>query len=282
MFCEVRGRKPGNDDGLGTTKRSESLDPRSIEADEGAGLVRSRAQRVSQRIRGSDGGRVTKKKTRPELCTRPPTSIFRGPVNDKTYDYLYKLILVGDGDTGKTSLMTGFAGEDFSTNYVPTIGLDFTIHTIVLDGSRIKLQVWDTAGHQRFRTITQSYYRASHGVIVVYDATREKTYDNVPYWLEEMKKYARPEATVMLVGSKCDLPEEKMVDYRTVKDFADERGIMLMEVSAKEGTNVELAFVTLVAKIIEADSTRLHRSGLDRLPQADFTSMSSEIGVKLH
>ena len=263
---------------------ARSVDPRSIEAEEGAGLVRSRAQRVSQRIRGSDGRQGHQKENPVLNCVLGHLlrSFEDHAVNDKTYDYLYKLILVGDGDTGKTSLMTGFAGEDFSTNYVPTIGVDFTIHTIVLDGSRIKLQVWDTAGHQRFRTITQSYYRASHGVIVVYDATREKTYDNVPYWLEEMKKYARPEATVMLVGSKCDLPEEKMVDYRTVKDFADERGIMLMEVSAKDGTNIELAFVTLVAKIREADSTHLHRSGLDRLPQADFTSMSSEIGVKLH
>ena len=236
----------------------------SIE-EEGAGLVRSRAQRVSQRkIVTTMGGRVTKKKTRPELCTRPPTSIFRGPVNDKTYDYLYKLILVGDSATGKTSLMTGVAGGDFSTDYIATIGIDFTTRIIGLDGSRIKLQVWDTAGDERFRTITQAYYRGAHGVIVVYDATKEKTYDNVPYWLEEVKKYASAEATVMLVGSKCDLTEEKAVDYRTAKDFADEREIMLMEMSAKEGTNVELAFLTLVAKI----------------RQADFTSMSSETGVK--
>ena len=185
-------------------------------------------------------------------------------MNDKTYDYLYKLILVGDSATGKTSLMTGFAGGDFYTHYIATIGIDFTTRIIGLDGSRIKLQVWDTAGNERFRTITQAYYRGAHGVIVVYDATKEKTYDNVPYWLEEVKKYASAEATVMLVGSKCDLTEEKVVDYRTAKDFADERGIMLMEVGAKDGTNVELAFLTLVAKI----------------RQADFTSMSSETGVK--
>ena len=90
----------------------------------------------------------------------------------------------------------------------------------------------------------------------MYDATKEKTFDNVPCWLEEVEKYESPEATVMLVGSKCDLTEEKVVDYRTVKDFADERGIMLMEVSAKEGTNVELAFLTLVARIRAADPTR--------------------------
>ena len=197
--------------------------------------------------RSAMGGKLTTKKSSPEV--RP-------------YDYLYKLVLVGDSDTGKTSLMTGFGGGDFSTDHIPTVGVDFTIRTIGFDEMLIKLQMWDTAGDPRFRIVKQAY-RAAHGVIIVYDATKEKTFDNVPCWLEEVKN-ASPEATVMLVGGKCDLTKEKVVDYRTAKDFADERGIMLMKVSAKEGTNVELAFLTLVAKI----------------RQADFTSMSSEIGVK--
>ena len=200
--------------------------------------------------------------TCPEM-SRPATSIFQGPVGIKTYDYLYKLILVGDSATGKTSLMTGFAGGEFSTDYIPTIGVDFTSRIIVIDGTRIKLQLWDTAGNPRFRAITRAYYRGSHGIIVVYDATKEKTFDNVPYWLEEVEKNVSPETTVMLVGSKCDLTAEKVVDYRTATDFADERGIMLMEVSAKDGRNVELAFLTLVARIREADPTclySLHRS----------------------
>ena len=190
--------------------------------------------------------------------SRGAASIFEGPVKDRPYDYLYKLILVGDSETGKTSLTTGFTGEDFSTNYVPTIGVYFTIRTIVLDGIRITLPMWDTAGEPRFHILLRSYYIGAHGVIVVYDATKEKTFDNVSYWIEEVKKYLSPEATIMLVGSKCELTEEKVVDYRTAKDFADERGIMLMEVSAKGGTNVELAFLTLVAKIREADPTRLY------------------------
>ena len=172
------------------------------------------------------------------------------------YDYLYKVVIVGDSATGKTGLMTGFAGGDFSTDYIPTIGVDFTTRIIGLDGTRIKLQLWDTAGDPRFRAITQAYYRGAHGVIIVYDATKEKTFDNVPCWLEEVKKNTSPKATIMLVGSKCDPTEEKVVDYRTAKDFADERGIMLMEVNAKEGTNVEMSFLTLVARIIEADPTR--------------------------
>ena len=186
-------------------------------------------------------------------------------MNDKTYDYsyLYKLILVGDSATGKTSLVTGVARGEFSTDYIPTdsiankwfFGVHFTSRIIVIDGTRIKLQLWDITGNPRFRA-THTYIRGAHGIIVVYDATKEKTFDNVPCWLEEVKKYESPEATVMLVGSKCDLTEEKVVDYRTAKDFADERGIMLMEVSAKEGTNVELAFLTLVARIREADPTR--------------------------
>ena len=181
----------------------------------------------------------------------------QGPVNDEDhiYDYLYKLLLVGDNDTGKTSLMTGFTGRDFCTHYVPTIGVDFATRIIVLDGIKIKLQMWNTSSASRFHTIRHYFFRGARGVLVVYDATKEKTFDNVPYWLEEVKNTSPHEATVMLVGSKCDLTAEKVVDYRTAKDFADERGIMLMEVSAKKGTNVELAFLTLVAKIREADFT---------------------------
>ena len=203
------------------------------------------------------GGKVSasERKAGPE----PDVSVFQGPVSHKPYDCEYKLVLVGDSGTGKTCFMTGFVGGDFSTNYVPTVGVDFINCTIVLDGIRLKLEVWDTAGHQRYRTIhcdestCTCVYTGSHGIIVVYDATKEKTFDNVPCWLEEVKKNTSPEATIMLVGNKCDLAEEKVVEYRTAKEFTDERGIMLMEVSAKEGTNVELAFLTLVAKIRQAD-----------------------------
>ena len=200
------------------------------------------------------GGKVSAKAD-PE----PAVSVFQGPVSDKPYDCEYKLLLVGDSETGETCLRLGFAGgvnSLFSTNYVPSVGMEFTSRIIVLDGIRIRLLVWDLSGDLRYRYVPPNYFRGAHtGVFIVYDVTRKETYDNVSYWLDELRRCTSPEATIMLVGGKCDLAEEKVVDYRTVKEFADERGIMLMEVSAKDGTNVELAFLTLVANIKEADPT---------------------------
>ena len=204
------------------------------------------------------GGRVTKEKTCPVWevqATSPnpnPTSIFRGPANNEDYEYLYRLLLVGYNYTGKTSFIWGFVGGKFPEHY-PSIG--FTNRIIGLDGSRIKVEMWDIPGMERTRSVGKAYYRGAHGIIIVYDATREETFEHVPHVLEEVKQYGSPETTIMLVGIKCDLTKKKVVDYRTAKDFADKRGIMLMEVSAKDGTNVELAFVTLVAKIRQADPT---------------------------
>ena len=205
------------------------------------------------------GGRVTKEKTCPGMCRPPtpnpnPTSIFRGPVNDEDYEYRYTLLLVGCDFTGQTSFIWGFVGGKFPEHF-DSIGV--TNRIIDLDGSRIKVEMWDIPGFKRNWTnsVVKFFCRArfAHGMIIVYDATREETFEHVPHVLEEVKQYGNPETTIMLVGIKCDLTKEKVVDYRTAKDFADKRGIMLMEVSAKDGTNVELAFVTLVAKIRQAD-----------------------------
>ncbi len=167
----------------------------------------------------------------------------------RTYDYLYKVVLSGDACTGKTSVLLRLARENFSSVYIPTIGLDFKLHSVSLDEIRYKLQVWDQAGQERFRTLTRGYYRGIQGVIIFYDASSQNTFDNVPYWIEEARKYGHSDATLMLVGTKCDCSEKKLVTYETAKEFADENDILFFEVSAKDETNIELAVMALVAEI---------------------------------
>ena len=108
--------------------------------------------------------------------------------------------------------------------------------------------MWDTAGNARFRTITRAYYRGAAGIIVTYSATKEETFDNVPYWIEEARKFGRPDIKLIIVGTGCDCKGKK-VDYVTAKDFADEHQLSFFEVSAKDGTNVELAFLTFIEEI---------------------------------
>merc|ERR1712099_175272 len=123
------------------------------------------------------------------------------------YDYLFKLLLIGDSGVGKSCLLLRFADDKWTDSYISTIGVDFKIRTIELDGKTIKLQIWDTAGQERFRTISSTYYRGAHGIIVVYDITNLDSFNNVRRWLTEIDKYARENVNKLLVGNKADLAE---------------------------------------------------------------------------
>jgi len=165
------------------------------------------------------------------------------------YDYLFKLLLIGDSGVGKSCLLLRFADDTYTESYISTIGVDFKIRTLELDGKTIKLQIWDTAGQERFRTITSSYYRGAHGIIVVYDVTDNESFTNVKQWLNEIDRYASEKVNKMLVGNKSDLTSKKAVDYNTAKEFADQLGLSFLETSAKNATNVEQAFITMAAEI---------------------------------
>jgi len=165
------------------------------------------------------------------------------------YDYLFKLLLIGDSGVGKSCLLLRFSDDTYTDSYISTIGVDFKIRTIKDNGKIIKLQIWDTAGQERFRTITSSYYRGAHGIIVVYDCTDLESFNNVKQWLEEIDRYACENVNKLLVGNKCDLTSKKVVNYQNAKEFADGLGIPFLETSAKNSTNVEQAFMTMASEI---------------------------------
>ncbi|KAH7575964.1 hypothetical protein JRO89_XS02G0264100 [Xanthoceras sorbifolium] len=189
------------------------------------------------------------------------------------YDYLFKLLLIGDSSVGKSCLLLRFAvkltllfsgiffidfcflliflfqDDSYVDSYISTIGVDFKIRTVELEGKTIKLQIWDTAGQERFRTITSSYYRGAHGIIIVYDVTDMESFNNVKQWLNEIDRYANDSVCKLLVGNKCDLVENKVVDTETAKAFADELGIPFLETSAKDSINVEQSFLTMASEI---------------------------------
>eukprot|EP00403_Amphidinium_massartii_P010179 CAMPEP_0178415804 /NCGR_PEP_ID=MMETSP0689_2-20121128/23739_1 /TAXON_ID=160604 /ORGANISM="Amphidinium massartii, Strain CS-259" /LENGTH=206 /DNA_ID=CAMNT_0020037133 /DNA_START=72 /DNA_END=692 /DNA_ORIENTATION=- len=184
--------------------------------------------------------------------------------DSQDFDYLFKVLLIGDSAVGKSSLLLRFADDVYNASYNSTIGVDFKIRTVLKDQKTIKLQLWDTAGQERFRTITQSYYRGSHGIIVVYDVSDRQSFNNVKYWLEEVGKYAAPGAVRLLVGNKCDLLSKKAVSTEEAKEFADERGIAFLETSAKQAHNVDAAFDTLCKEMVR--SRPLHRPKPSPLP----------------
>ncbi|XP_037446182.1 ras-related protein RIC1-like [Triticum dicoccoides] len=165
------------------------------------------------------------------------------------YDYLFKLLLIGDSSVGKSCLLLRFADDAYVDTYISTIGVDFKIRTVELDGKSVKLQIWDTAGQERFRTITSSYYRGAHGIIIVYDVTDRESFNNVKQWLSEIDRYASDSVCKLLVGNKCDLVDSKVVDTEEAKAFAESLGMNFLETSAKEAINVETAFLTMSSEI---------------------------------
>ncbi|CAO2829898.1 ras-related protein RABD1-like [Amaranthus tricolor] len=165
------------------------------------------------------------------------------------YDYLFKLLLIGDSSVGKSCLLLRFADDSYVDSYISTIGVDFKIRTVELEEKTIKLQIWDTAGQERFRTITSSYYRGAHGIIIVYDVTEMESFNNVKQWLNEIDRYANESVCKLLVGNKCDLVENKVVDTQMGQALADELGIPFLETSAKDAINVEQAFLTMAGEI---------------------------------
>eukprot|EP01118_Nematostelium_gracile_P015936 TRINITY_DN6495_c0_g1_i1.p1 TRINITY_DN6495_c0_g1~~TRINITY_DN6495_c0_g1_i1.p1 ORF type:complete len:222 (+),score=62.41 TRINITY_DN6495_c0_g1_i1:123-788(+) len=181
------------------------------------------------------------------MASAPPTNAASS--KNAAYDYLIKLLLIGDSGVGKSCLLLRFSDDSFTPSFITTIGIDFKIRTIDLEGKRIKLQIWDTAGQERFRTITTAYYRGAMGILLVYDVTDDKSFANIRNWIRNIEQHASENVNKILIGNKCDLVDKKMIDTSKGKSLADEYGIKFLETSAKNSINVEDAFITLAKDI---------------------------------
>lgn len=178
----------------------------------------------------------------------------------KSYDYLFKLLLIGDSGVGKTCVLFRFSEDAYNNTFISTIGIDFKIRTIELDGKKIKLQIWDTAGQERFRTITTAYYRGAMGIMLVYDITNEKSFDNIKNWIRNIEENATTDVETMLLGNKCDAAEKRVVSKEKGEQLAIEYGIKFMETSAKDSINVETAFFSIARDIKAKTEKKLEAS----------------------
>ncbi|KAH7646340.1 RAS oncogene family member Rab10 isoform X3 [Dermatophagoides farinae] len=171
-------------------------------------------------------------------------------MSKKNYDLLFKLLLIGDSGVGKTCILFRFSDDAFQTTFISTIGIDFKIKTIDLKGKRIKLQIWDTAGQERFHTITTSYYRGAMGIMLVYDITNAKSFDNIAKWLRNIDEHASEDVEKMILGNKCDMTDKRVVSRERGESIAREHGIRFLETSAKANINIDRAFLDLAEAIL--------------------------------
>uniref|UniRef100_A0A1I8HF31 Ras-related protein Rab-43 n=1 Tax=Macrostomum lignano TaxID=282301 RepID=A0A1I8HF31_9PLAT len=170
---------------------------------------------------------------------------------DDQFDYQFKLVIVGDASVGKSCIVQCFKTGNYCETQASTIGVDFAMKTLLIDGVRVKLQIWDTAGHERFRTITQSYYRSASAAIIAYDITRRETFDSLHRWVEDLNRYAGSQAIHLLIGCKCDLESQRQVSAIEGREFANRLAMLAhLETSAKDNCNVDRLFHTVAEELL--------------------------------
>lgn len=168
---------------------------------------------------------------------------------DAEYDYLFKVVLIGDSGVGKSNLLSRFTRNEFSLDSKSTIGVEFATKSIQAEGKTIKAQIWDTAGQERYRAITSAYYRGAVGALLVYDMTKHGTFENVDRWLRELRDHAEANIVVMLVGNKSDLKTQRAVETQEAMAFAEQHNLAFIETSALDASGVDVAFTNILTEI---------------------------------
>ncbi|TXG49865.1 hypothetical protein EZV62_025740 [Acer yangbiense] len=185
---------------------------------------------------------------------------------DHEYDYLFKIVLIGDSGVGKSNILSRFTRNEFCLESKSTIGVEFATRTLqvcffvclffwglmvtnMVEGKTVKAQIWDTAGQERYRAITSAYYRGAVGALLVYDITKRQTFDNVQRWLRELRDHADSNIVIMMAGNKSDLNHLRAVSAEDAQSLAEREGLSFLETSALEALNVEKAFQTILLDI---------------------------------
>lgn len=175
---------------------------------------------------------------------------------DHEYDYLFKIVLIGDSGVGKSNILSRFTRNEFCLDSKSTIGVEFATRTLQVEGKTVKAQIWDTAGQERYRAITSAYYRGAVGALLVYDITKRQTFDNVRRWLRELRDHADSNIVIMLAGNKSDLNHLRSVSAEDAQTLAEKEGLSFLETSALEASNVEKAFQTILLDIYQIISKK--------------------------
>ena len=167
---------------------------------------------------------------------------------------LYKILLLGDATVGKTCFLLRYTDDAFLDLHMATIGLDYRLKTMILENHKIvKVQLWDTAGQDKFRAITRNYYKGARGIILIYDVTNIKSYENIKKWINEIKEEISEKVSIVLIANKIDNEPERKISREQGEKLAKDNDVTFFEASAKTGEGVNESVFYLVQKIVETD-----------------------------
>ena len=176
----------------------------------------------------------------------------------KDYNYLFKILILGDSFVGKTNMLKRFLNNEFDMNTKETVGVEFGSKNFIFgENDIIKAQIWDTAGQERYRSVTKAYYKGAKGALLVYDITRKSTFENIDNWLIDLRTNADKDILIVLIGNKSDLLDNREVSSEDAQTKAEQYNVAYMETSAKNGDNISKAFTELVEQVYKANISLL-------------------------
>ena len=167
------------------------------------------------------------------------------------YQYIVKLILIGNSGVGKSSILNRYMNKTFEDSYKCTIGVDFLMKSIEINGKTVKLQLWDTAGQEKYKSMVASYYRGANVAFVVFDLTNHESFDSLPLWIENYYRNGPEQKNIILIGNKKDMIDDRKVTQEEAELFSQTNNMMYFETSAKEGDNIEYVFTYAAEKLLE-------------------------------
>ena len=170
---------------------------------------------------------------------------------EEEYSLIFKIILIGDTSVGKTNILSRYINDTFSETSKSTVGVELATKVERYNNKKIKIQIWDTAGQERYKSITTSYYKGAKGAFIVYDITKKESFKNVDKWIKDLKEFGDEDVTILIVGNKCDLEDEREVSIEEVKKKAELFDIGYCETSALKAKNIDYAFQTLIKLVAE-------------------------------
>ena len=169
--------------------------------------------------------------------------------DEENYDVLFKIVLIGDSFVGKTNIMSKYLMNEFHEDSKATVGVEFGAKKFDIEGKSVKAQIWDTAGQERYKSITSTYYKGAKGALIVYDITRKETFDSVDRWISEVLNSGDKNMTMLLIGNKCDLDNQRQVTKEQGEEKAKAFKVAFLETSASSGENLDVAFEMIMKEV---------------------------------